>query len=167
MALSNSAPLIVNAPLTLASAPTDGVNELITLTTTGTVSGGTFTLTFGGNTTSAIAYNASAATVSAALVALASIGSGNVTCGGGPLPGTGLTIEFTGTLSGLNVGAMSVDYALLTGSTPVVVVTVTTAGVQGSYRGAPANTVLMRTDGVGFLYANTNTTQRPVWTAQS
>lgn len=45
--------------------------------------GGTFTLTFGGNTTSSIAYNASAATVESALNALASIGSGGVSVLGG------------------------------------------------------------------------------------
>jgi trimeric autotransporter adhesin len=45
--------------------------------------GGTFTLTFGANTTTAIAYNASAATVQSALVALASIGAGGVTVLGG------------------------------------------------------------------------------------
>jgi trimeric autotransporter adhesin len=45
--------------------------------------GGTFTLTFGGNTTTSIAYNASAATVQTALVALGSIGAGGVTVLGG------------------------------------------------------------------------------------
>jgi hypothetical protein len=45
---------------------------------TGNPTGGTFTLTFNGQTTSAIAYNASASTVQSALQALSSIGSGNV-----------------------------------------------------------------------------------------
>ena len=44
---------------------------------TGNPTGGTFTLTFGGQTTSAIAYNASASTVQSALQALSTIGSGN------------------------------------------------------------------------------------------
>ena len=49
-----------------------------------TAQSGTFTLTFGANTTSAIAYNASAATVAAALNALASIiSAGGVTVTGG------------------------------------------------------------------------------------
>jgi len=39
---------------------------------------GTFTLTFGGQTTTAIAYNANAAAIQAALVALSTIGTGNV-----------------------------------------------------------------------------------------
>ena len=41
--------------------------------------GGTFTLTFGGQTTSGIGYNASAATVQSALEALSNIGVGDVT----------------------------------------------------------------------------------------
>lgn len=45
--------------------------------------GGTFTLTYGANTTAAIAYNASAATVESSLNAIASIGAGGVTVLGG------------------------------------------------------------------------------------
>lgn len=53
-----------------------GNNEVQTVTIDAT--GGTFTTTFGGQTTSAVAYNASAATYQAALEALSTIGSGNV-----------------------------------------------------------------------------------------
>lgn len=45
--------------------------------------GGTFTLTFDGDTTASIAYNASASTVQTELVALGSIGAGGVTVLGG------------------------------------------------------------------------------------
>src|SRR5881275_1987291 len=54
-----------------------GHDELQSVTVTGSPTGGSFTLTFGANTTAAIAYNASAATVQTRLQALASIGSGN------------------------------------------------------------------------------------------
>jgi hypothetical protein len=47
--------------------------------TLGSPTAGTFDLDFGGDTASGIAYNASAATVQAALEALTSIGTGNVT----------------------------------------------------------------------------------------
>jgi hypothetical protein len=52
---------------------------------TGAPTGGTFTLSFSGQTTAAIAYNASAATVQAALQGLSSIGSGNVLVAGAAL----------------------------------------------------------------------------------
>src|SRR5438874_2008010 len=52
-------------------------DEIQTVTIAGSPTGGTFTLTFGANTTSAIAYNAAASAVQTALQALASIGTGN------------------------------------------------------------------------------------------
>jgi hypothetical protein len=68
------------------------------LTITGTPTGGTFTLTYKGQTTGAIAYNAAAGAVQTALEALTKIGVGNVTVTGGPGPGTPWTVSF---LSGL------------------------------------------------------------------
>lgn len=53
-----------------------GKNEVQSLVIDAT--GGTFTTTFSGQTTSAVAYNASAATFKAALEALSTIGTGNV-----------------------------------------------------------------------------------------
>jgi len=52
-------------------------NEKVEISASGTVTGGTFTITFGASTTAPIAYNAQVATVQAALHALASIGTGN------------------------------------------------------------------------------------------
>lgn len=53
-------------------ANTNGKVQTITISATG----GTFTVTYKGQTTSALAYNASGATVQAALVALSTIGTG-------------------------------------------------------------------------------------------
>src|SRR5437762_2902489 len=72
------------------------VNAQQTITITGTPTGGTFTLTFNGATTAAIAYNASAANVQSALTALSSVGTGNLTASGGALPGTPVVVTFTG-----------------------------------------------------------------------
>lgn len=57
-------------------------NRPITVSISGAPTGGTYTLTYGGQTTSAIAYNATASTVQTALQALTSIGSGNATVTG-------------------------------------------------------------------------------------
>jgi HK97 family phage major capsid protein len=57
-------------------------NEVQTVTITGSATGGTFTLTFRGATTSGLAYNAAAATVQTALQGLSTIGSGNATVSG-------------------------------------------------------------------------------------
>ncbi len=66
---------------------------------TGSPTGGTFTLTFGGQTTAAINWNDNAATVQTRLQALSSIGAGNALVTGGPGPGTPFIVEFAGTMA--------------------------------------------------------------------
>lgn len=66
-----------------------------TLNTTGTVSGGTFTLDYDGQVTSAIAYDASNATIKTALAALSNLVADDITMSNGPLPSSDVTITFT------------------------------------------------------------------------
>lgn len=72
------------------------VNNLY-IVSLGSPSAGTFTLTFNGVTTSGIAYNATAATVQAALVALSSVGAGNMLVTGSA--GGPYTVQLVGTLA--------------------------------------------------------------------
>jgi RHS repeat-associated protein len=98
---------------------------------TGTPTGGTFTLSFGGETTVPIAFDASAATVQADLEALASIGSGNVVASA--YPGGGWQVLFTGSLAGTYQNALSADGSGLTGgSSPGVSVVALSAGGDDS-----------------------------------
>lgn len=110
--------------------------EKATLSTTGTVSAGTFTLSYAGQTTTAIAYNASAAVIKAALEALTNLVPGDVIVTGGPMPSTPVAIHFA---SGINVANLTGNGALLTGSTPVLVVTI--AQAKGVFA-APGDTVV-------------------------
>lgn len=64
---------------------------------------GTFTLSFGGQTTSAIAHDANAATVQSALAALSSVGSGNVTVTGSA-GNYAVVLTPSGTLTGSSAG---------------------------------------------------------------
>jgi hypothetical protein len=105
-----------------------GTNEVQTITVTGTPTGGSFTVTFAGATTSAIAYNASAATVQAALEALATIGTNNVACTGGALPGTAVTVTFQNGLGKQNVVAMTTTDSFTGGTSPASAVATATAG---------------------------------------
>lgn len=91
------------------------------LSTTGTPTGGTFTLTYAGQTTSSIAYNASAATIQAALIALSNIAAGEVICYGGALP-AGVLIVFTGTLDDAELGAFTSTDSLTGGTAPATVI---------------------------------------------
>ncbi|OWK35000.1 Alkaline phosphatase [Fimbriiglobus ruber] len=98
-----------------------------TVQLTGSPTGGTFTLTFGGQTTSAIAYNATAATVQSDLQGLSSIGSGNAIVT--PADGSGWTVRFAGSLAGVYQVAVTGSGASLTGGTlPAVAVGVVSAG---------------------------------------
>jgi hypothetical protein len=107
-----------------------GTSEVQTLTITGTPTSGTFALGFGGQITAPINYNATATDVQTALRALSSIGSTGVTCTGGPLPGSAVTITFGGTLANTNVATIATNGAggLSGGTTPTSSVAVTTAG---------------------------------------
>jgi hypothetical protein len=98
-------------------------SEVQTITITGTPTGGTYTLTFDGETTGNIAYNANAAAIEAALEALPNIDPDEVTvAGSGPY-----TATFVLALG--NVPQMTADGTNLTGgTTPDVTVTTTTPG---------------------------------------
>lgn len=102
-------------------------NEVQTATITGSPTGGTFTLTWSGQTTTAIAYNAPAADVQAALTALSNIGDNDVAVTGSS--GGPYTVTFKGVLGGTDVPAMTASGAGLTGGTsPGVTIATTTAG---------------------------------------
>ncbi len=104
-------------------------SEVQSLAISGTPTGGTFTLTFGGLTTGALAFNSTASQVQAALQGLASIGSGNVTCSGGALPGTAVTITFAGDLANQPQPLVVVSASLTGGTSPAAMVTRTTTGI--------------------------------------
>lgn len=104
-------------------------NEKQTVTIGGAPTGGTFTLTFNGQTTAGIAFNAAASAVEAALELLSTIGEGNVQvtgAAGGPY-----TVEFVGTMGGVDQPALTGSAAGLTGGTPTITIATTAAGRSG------------------------------------
>lgn len=111
-----------------------GVNEKETLTMGGGPTGGTFTLTYNAQTTAAIPYNATAAQVQTALIALSNIGPGDVRCSGGPFPSTPIVVDFDGILSGTLASApMTATNTGLTGGTsPAVTIARTVIGLSNA-----------------------------------
>lgn len=109
-----------------------GTNERQSIAITGGPTGGTFTLTFGGQTTAAIPWNASAYDVLVALQALTSIGIGNVAVSGGVLPGDTLFVDFVGALAATNVAQMTHTDSLTGGASPAVVIATVTQGAAGT-----------------------------------
>jgi hypothetical protein len=104
-----------------------GSNEKQTITIS-TSTGGTFTLTYDGQTTSALAYNVSAADMATALKALSNIGDSDVAVTGNA--GGPWTVEFQGTLASTNVALITGDGASLTGSGTVTITEETAGSAQ-------------------------------------
>lgn len=117
-------------PYSVVKNVAQGINEVQTVTISGTPTGGAFKLTYKGQTTADIAYNAAAAAVDAALEALSTIGVGNVAVTGGPGPGTPYVVTFGGALAGQNVTDITATHTFTGGTTPGVTIANTTPGVS-------------------------------------
>ena len=102
------------------------LNATQVLTITGAPTGGTFTVTFKGYTTSTIAYNAAASVVQTALQALPTVGSGGMT-----VTGTGpYTITIAGNLANSAQPLATASGAGLTGGTsPAAAIAAGTGGI--------------------------------------
>lgn len=88
--------------------------------------GGTFTLTWGAQTTSALAYDITAAALQTAFTGLSSVGAGKATvtgAAGGPY-----TITFIDTLGGANQAKVAVNGGSLTGGGGAAVKTIQNGG---------------------------------------
>lgn len=93
-------------------------NEIQSVTITGTPTGGTWTLTFDGSTTTDLAHNITGANLQVALRLLPTINGANVTVtGDGPY-----TVEFMGDLAGVDQPLMTAADALTGGTSPGVTV---------------------------------------------
>ncbi len=124
-------PLAVSGPTVLP--PTQSETQRLAVD----AEGGTFTLTFEGQTTGPIAFNAEAAEVEAALDALFSIGGvgGSVLVGGGPGDSEAhypYLISFGGSLEGSNVPLLVADANGLGGSGHTAIVTTPVPGGPGT-----------------------------------
>lgn len=120
---------ITGRPLTTVTIT--AASEVQSMSSNG-ASAGNFTLTFNGQTTAPIVYNAAAAVVQTALQALSTIGAGGVTVGGGPANTTALTFTFAGTLANTAQPLITATLTGLTGATGGVITRTTT--------GTPADT---------------------------
>lgn len=96
-------------------------DEVQTITKTGTVSGGNFTLEFQhpsngtSETTANIAYDANAATIQAAIIALSMFVSGDVVVTGGPASTNPIVLTFGGNFANTKMPLVAVEDAGITG----------------------------------------------------
>lgn len=126
----------------VSSTTAAGTAEVQTVTINGTPTGGTFTLTYRGQTTTAINHNAASGAVQSALQALTTIGAGNVTVSGsaaGPY-----TVTFAGSLAATAAYLLTASSSLTGGTNPSVTVVETTTGypVKGTHVITPSDSTL-------------------------
>lgn len=105
------------------------VNEVQTATVTGSPTGGTFTLTYDGETTGSIAYNAAASAVQTALLALSNLNGADVAVTGSA--GGPYTVTFGDRKAGLDVSALTATASLTGGTSPGVTIATATGGGSG------------------------------------
>lgn len=138
-------------------------SEVQTVTITGAPTGGTYTLTFSGQTTAAIPYNATATQVKTALEALSNVEPGDVLVSGGPHPGTAVVVAFAGQYLGDDVTQMTASGSFTGGSTPAIAVATTTAG--GGSAASDGTEVLagFLVDGIFFNPTSTKAAAALLW----
>lgn len=146
--------------LTNDGIPTNGTNEVWTITATGAV--GTFAIGFDGYTTGPISGTASAATVAAAINALPSSQGGNGFAGAGGALGTaGVTLTAQNLLQRLALPTpITLDTTLITSGTVVAVQT--TPGVTATKRLAAKGALLIDATNA-ILYQNSQSPPSPAW----
>jgi hypothetical protein len=103
-------------------------DEVQTLVVTGAPTGGTFTITWNGQTTGNLAYNATAAQIQAAMEDLSNILIGDILVEGGPFPNASVRITFKGQYANTDVAAITTTESFTGGSTPDITITETVKG---------------------------------------
>jgi len=111
---TTSLPALTGSTITLTN------NDVQTITKTGTVSGGTATIEViyadaSSETTAAIAFDADAAAIKAALAALDNLDAADLTVTGGPFSTNPVIITFGGTYANTPMTLIEIDDALITG----------------------------------------------------
>lgn len=103
---------------------TSGTNEVQQFYFTPAPTGGFYSITFAGETTTPLSFSASAATVQAALIALATPVSGDITVTGSGTAASPFVLTFAGNYAATNVSQITVNATGLSGGGTVTVTTI-------------------------------------------
>lgn len=133
------------APVAHAVAATETLPTMYVLSLGGATAG-TFTLSFGGQTTSAQAFNVPPVTLQSALTGLSSIGAGNATVSGTGAVLTPFQIPFAGSLAAAQQGNITIASSL-TGGTGAVLTRVGSATFSDATALGGTTTRLMAVNG--------------------
>ncbi len=123
-----------------------GVNEMQDVSVDAT--SGSFTLTYSGQTTAAIAFNATATTVQDRLEALSNIQVGDVICTLGPLATAAVRVEFANLLGQQDVAAMTHTDSLSGGGAAATVTTVRAGSAEVTNTAKSFTVIPIASDGL-------------------
>lgn len=167
--ITNTLGPATGAVISSAGAPSAGTSAVWTVTIGGTPTAGTFTISYSGETSGAITWSATNATllgnINTALNAMDTFSNGDLVATDSSLvAGIGdLLLTFSGNLTKMVIpGALTVTSSL-TGTTPTLAIAETTPGVTATGRGLGKGVLCTDTTN-GKLYINSGTALAPTWT---
>jgi len=146
-----------NSKMKVDGYPSGTAAELQTLTPDAAPTGGHYHLSYGGQTTGEIAYNANAATIRAALEALSTVTSGDITVGGGANGLADGDVTFTFLAAAGDVDMIAIDGSALTGPTTSLTFAETAKGNDG-WISNNSNIVTDAISGVTLILQDVNKT---------
>ncbi|MHC4551158.1 MAG: flagellar filament capping protein FliD [Planctomycetota bacterium] len=150
-----------NAKIRIDGFPAGSQDEVQTISITGgTPTTGTFKLSLDGETTGALAYNATAADIQSALESLSGVEAGDVIVSGTNLAAGDITVQFAGNLAETDIDKMSVSDTG-TMDAGVITVTETTKGSDG-WLHRNSNTISDALSGVTLNLQNTTEPDDPI-----
>lgn len=121
-------------PFMNAQIPTAfGTNEVQVITPIVTLTSGSFTITWNGQTTAAINYNDTATEIQTAMEGLSNIDVGDVYCWGGPINTAAVYVMFTGLLKEAEQELMTITSQLNSTSLPTTLDVIRTDNGAGEY----------------------------------
>jgi len=146
-----------NSKIKVDGYPSGTAAEIQTLTPDAAPTGGHYHLSYGGQTTGDIAYNADVATIQAALEALSTVTAGDITAGGGANGLADGALTFTFLAAAGDVDMIAIDGSALTGPTASLSVAETTKGNDG-WISNNSNMVTDAISGVTLILQDVNKT---------
>lgn len=159
----------IGAIIPNAGVPSAGTSAVWTVTIGGTPTAGTFTISYGGETSGAITWSSTNSTlltnINTALDAMDIFGAGDLVATDSSLTaGIGdFLLTFSANYAKLAiVGAVTVTSSL-TGTDPTLAIEETTPGVTATARGLGKGVCVSDTTNA-YLYINTGTALAPTWT---
>ena len=150
-----------NSQIKISDYTPAAVAEVQTLSTNDAATSGTFTLSYGGETTDAIDFNAELSVIKAELEKLSTVEVGDITVGGDKLDSGAANITFTFLSSAGNVGLISINSSL-TGTNGNETIVETTKGNNSQWVSRNGNNITDALSGITLNLHDVTEAETPI-----